>query len=60
MCFDICLEGKKNETAGLYPTFLSLHYSGQIMIKIIIKTITQIWDKATNATEDNMKLERWS
>ena len=59
MCFDICLEGKKNETVGLYPTFLSLHCSGQIMI-IIIKTMTQIWDKATNATEDNIELERWS
>ena len=29
------------------------------MVRIIINTITQIRDKATNVTQDQMEFERW-
>ena len=53
MCFHILLEEKKNETAGLYPTF----QAQEIMIKMIINAIPQMRYKTTNATQDQKEFE---
>ena len=39
--------------------FGSKDYAGKIMIKMITNTITQIRDKTTNATQDEIEFEGW-
>ena len=58
-CFDICLEEKKNETVGLIPTFLAQEITRDAWYKMIAKTITQIRDKTTNSTQDQIEFEGW-
>ena len=59
-CFHICLEEKKNETVGLFPTFLAQGITRDTSwYKLIINTITKIRDKATNATQDQIEFEGW-
>ena len=58
MCFHICLEENKNETVGLFSTFLAQGITGDTYwYKLIINTITQIRDKTTNTTEDQIEFE---
>lgn len=49
--FHIYLEEKKNETVGLYHTFLAQKISRKkVIIIMIIDAISQIRDKAASAT----------
>ena len=38
--------------------FLLMRFRGNILIKIVINTITQIQDKKANATQDQLEFER--
>ena len=50
-CFHIYLEEKKNETVGLYHTFLAQKISRKkVIIIMIIDATSQIRDKAASAT----------
>ena len=41
------------------PHFGPRDHAGWIILKMIINTITQIRDKATNATQDQIEFEGW-
>lgn len=50
-CFHVYLEQKKNETVGLYHTFLAQKISRKkVIIIMIIDATSQIRDKAASAT----------
>ena len=50
--------GKKEWNCWSSPNiFGSRDTAGKIIIKITINTITQIWDKATNKTQDQIEFE---
>ena len=53
----VCLGEKKNETVGLFPTFLAQGITQDTWYKLIINTITHIRDKTTNATQDQIEFE---
>ena len=55
----ICLGERKNETVGLFPTFLAQEITRDTWYKLIINAITQIRDKTTNATQDQIECEGW-
>ena len=55
----LCMSrGKKEWNCWSSPNiFGSRDTAGKIIIKITINTITQIWDKATNKTQDQIEFE---
>ena len=55
-CFLICLEGKKEWNCWPLPyNFWLKRFRGITIGKKIINTITQIRDKTTNATQDQIE-----